>query len=338
MIYHIKKSLFLIFLWFIFSSKIDFEYKNIKTEKPLSIHLIELDPQKHEIKPCLANSSKISRDTVLNIVKKNSAKAGINAGFFKENGLPSGILKIDGSYISLPIKTRGSIGWDRENKKFLIDQLDSKAYLITDGREILVDGINRIREKNERILYFWPFFLRETLNQTTNAMVLSDNFFLATDPNDDIVKILKYNNFDYKIDILAQKNPSSSYIFDNLDYIVGGTPLLIFDREKTYDYSSEKPIISFLVDRHARTAIGIKENGNLIFLVVDGQDKEKSLGMTIDELRDFMFDLDCIYALNLDGGSSSSMVIENELINEPISLDGTIDRKVSNAILIFEKK
>lgn len=331
-----KKCVFLVILWLIFCSKIDFEYRNIKTNEPLSIHLIEINPQKYEIKPYLASSSKIARETVLNIAKKTKAKAAINGGFFKENDLSAGILKIDGTYLSLPRKTRAAIGWDRSNSLFLIDQLEAKAFLITDGKEFLVDGINRLREKNERILYFWPFFLRESINQKS-FMILSDNFFLAANPEDKIIKFLKYNNFDYQINIFAQKNPSTSNLFDNFDYIVGGTPLLIYNNKKIYDYSSEQTYVSFLVNKYARTAIGIKENGNLLFLVVDGENIENSLGMTIDELRDFMFDLGCNFALNLDGGSSSSMVIEDELINEPMNCISITDRKVSDAILILEK-
>jgi len=119
-----------------------------------------------------------------------------------------------------------------------------------------------------------------------------------------------------------------------LDHIVGGIPLLIYNREKIFDFSSEKVSQSFLLKKYPRTAIGIKDNGNLIFVVVDGNDLINSIGLTINELKDLMYDLDSVYALNLDGGSSSTMIIDNKLINSP---DNGYMKEVSNAILILKK-
>ena len=51
-----------------------------------------------------------------------------------------------------------------------------------------------------------------------------------------------------------------------------------------------------------------------------------------------MLDLGCIEALNLDGGGSSTMVVEGKVINEPsgkIEEDGKWVEAVSDAILIF---
>jgi len=170
-------------------------------------------------------------------------------------------------------------------------------------------------------------------------MVLSNNYFLALDSRDDILDLIKYNSFNYKIKIYPQISTEDSSLWENLDHIVGGTPVLIYNGKKILDYTSEKTIETFLTKKHARTAIGIKENGNLIFLVVDAKNPNYSIGMTMDELRDFLYDLGCVYALNLDGGGSSTMVINNVIINHP---EGDEDediaiRKVSDAILILEK-
>lgn len=65
--------------------------------------------------------------------------------------------------------------------------------------------------------------------------------------------------------------------------------------------------------------------------------------MTMDELAGFMADPGCRKALNLDGGGSSTMVIEGKVTNVPFgdedeSPGKRVERRVSDAILIFEKK
>ena len=340
---YLFKNFSIFLFWLIFCS---FEYKNITTSDPLSIHILEVNPKKYEIKPTLAKDNKIGRATVLDIAKRNDAKAAINGGFFKIgtnlDGLPMGILKIDGKWISLPRKKRAAIGWKKDSNDFMIDQLDAKTcIIINDGLEIPLDGINRERKENERILYLPTFFnLYQTNPQNLKSyMILSNNCFLALDTDDDIIPFLKYNSFNYRINISSLFSLNDSYIWENLDHIVGGTPVLIYDNQKILDYSSEKTIQTFLTKKHARTAIGIKENGNLIFLVVEANPCY-SIGMTMDELRDFMYDLGCTFALNLDGGGSSTMVIDNKIINCPNGdEDENINiRRVSNAILIIEKK
>ncbi len=146
---------------------------------------------------------------------------------------------------------------------------------------------------------------------------------------------------DFHVD--PQTGCTTSEEWEKMDHIVGGTPLLIQNGEKVKDFSSEKTIVTFLTQRHARTAIGILANGNWVFVVVDGKQPTLSLGMTMDELADFMETLGCIDALNLDGGGSSTFVYQGQVINQPIG-DGDendhnlhVLRPVSDAILIMQK-
>jgi len=132
---------------------------------------------------------------------------------------------------------------------------------------------------------------------------------------------------------------TTSEQWKEMEYIVGGTPLLISRGEIIEDYSSEKTIESFLTRRHPRTAIGIKNNGDWVFVVVDGQFHSFLGGMTIKELANFMFALGCTEALNLDGGGSSTLVIHGMVINDPCGSLPENNKQVeavSDAILIFD--
>ena len=65
-----------------------------------------------------------------------------------------------------------------------------------------------------------------------------------------------------------------------------------------------------------RTAIGIKDDGTYLFVVSDGRTDE-SEGLSLAELAEFMQSLGAETAYNLDGGGSSTMVFNGEVVNTP---------------------
>lgn len=69
--------------------------------------------------------------------------------------------------------------------------------------------------------------------------------------------------------------------------------------------------------RHPRTAIAFNDQ-YIFFIVVDGRDEDRSLGMTIPELAHFTRDvLGATWAVNQDGGGSSTMVVNGRVVNQP---------------------
>ncbi len=54
-----------------------------------------------------------------------------------------------------------------------------------------------------------------------------------------------------------------------------------------------------------------------MFVVVDGRQSGYSEGVTLTELADIMVDLGATTAYNLDGGGSSTMYFDGEVINSP---------------------
>jgi exopolysaccharide biosynthesis protein len=140
----------------------------------------------------------------------------------------------------------------------------------------------------------------------------------------------------------TEVTPTSGYTsfeqWQDLKHIVGGTPVLVRDGHLIEDFSSEQTRESFLVRKHPRTAVGIREDGDWVFVVVDGRFHGLFGGMTMQELAAWMLDLECVEALNLDGGGSSTMVIEGHVVNTPCGQEeeeGKWVTAVSDAILIF---
>ena len=79
-----------------------------------------------------------------------------------------------------------------------------------------------------------------------------------------------------------------------------------------------------------RTALGY--NADTLFLVVaDGRQPKYSTGLTLYELASILIELGATEAINLDGGSSSTFVVNDEVINQP---SGQQEREVLNAVFI----
>lgn len=66
-----------------------------------------------------------------------------------------------------------------------------------------------------------------------------------------------------------------------------------------------------------RTAVGVIDDNHLVFVVVDGRDAGYSRGVTLTELADIMLSLGATTAYNLDGGGSSTMYFNGEVLNQP---------------------
>lgn len=80
-----------------------------------------------------------------------------------------------------------------------------------------------------------------------------------------------------------------------------------------------------------RTAIGQKSDGTIVMLVIDGRTGLKP-GATLKEVQNILLQQGVINASNLDGGSSSTMYLNGEVINNPCDWNG--ERTVATAIYV----
>ena len=80
---------------------------------------------------------------------------------------------------------------------------------------------------------------------------------------------------------------------------------------------------NYASSRASRTAIGIKADGSVVMMVLDGRQLPFSAGGAIEEIAQIMYDAGCVHAINLDGGGSTTYLSKpagsNEitLVNRP---------------------
>jgi exopolysaccharide biosynthesis protein len=86
-----------------------------------------------------------------------------------------------------------------------------------------------------------------------------------------------------------------------------------------------------------RTVIGQRSDGTIIFMVTDGRfiHGVNDLGATLTDVQNLMLRYGATIAVNLDGGSSSTMYYNGKLVNQPTDVLG--ERKVATAFIVLPK-
>jgi hypothetical protein len=126
-------------------------------------------------------------------------------------------------------------------------------------------------------------------------------------------------------------------IVKNITQIISGNGRLIkngipYPTIGDYDQSGAK----FIEARHPRTFIGQNDDSTKIFLcTVDGR-QSTSLGMNFMEMANFLLSIGIKNALNLDGGGSTTMVVQGQIVNSPSDSSG--ERPVANTLQVINNE
>ncbi len=82
-------------------------------------------------------------------------------------------------------------------------------------------------------------------------------------------------------------------------------------------HSEEGFSTAFMSTRHPRSAVGLTQDGLWVFMIVDGRNGMHSSGATIGELTEILRSQRITYAMNLDGGGSTELIVDGRIYNLP---------------------
>ncbi len=315
---------------------------------PLSIHALELDPRRSSlsVKRELAYQELTGRETVSDISERTDAIAAVNGSFFNlTDGKPVGLVYNNGMLLTEPIES-----WDRivfeENGQFKIKDLQFKGGLIsTDKTDYPVNGINRQRMMDEIIIYTPESGETTHTNEFGWEWVVQDNEIIdiypdtgnSIIPQEGYIISANGNSIEMLTSLQIGDQVNVEWIFDppfdkDERFALNGGPRLIDNGRLVEPELWEDLFKPDIINSHApRTAIGMTSRGKVLFVTVDGRQPALSMGVTLVELAEIMKEFGAEEAVNLDGGGSTTMVIEGEVINSP---SGGIQRKVADALII----
>jgi exopolysaccharide biosynthesis protein len=113
---------------------------------------------------------------------------------------------------------------------------------------------------------------------------------------------------------------------------IGAGPALVVGGQTRITADEEVFFGTTIPDVHPRTAAARTSDGSLILMVVDGR-QPGSRGVNLEELAALLRGVGAVDAVNLDGGGSSTLVVNGSLVNRPVGV--ALQREVMSAIATF---
>jgi len=327
---------------------------------PWVVNLLRVDPARVDLRIAHALDEGVGLETTSSIAARAGAIAAVNAGFFRTTGTyrgeSNGVLAIEGKLMSEPLEGRAAFGLIARpaSTEIIFGHLKFSGFIESRrGIRHAIDGVNRPRGADELIVYT-PEFHRTTLTtpdgleiivQRNRIIGISDGGSSVIPANGFVISVAgrardwvrEHLRTGARIRIEMKLIPAESEMeaWKHASFIVGGGPQLIKDARVAITTESEGIAATFATDRHPRTAIAKLKDGRILLATVDGRQPGVSVGMTLAELASLLLEFGAVDGINLDGGGSTTMVINGKLVNAPS--DQTGERPVSDALLIFTR-
>lgn len=318
---------------------------------------IDLTESTLELKEVESKTEYGLKETVQKMLTDNGAIAGVNSDFFGMAGSYSagfGPVVRDGELVSAGT----SINQDKnqygtyvkdKNGNSIFTYFKTTVKFSNSAKTIDLASINKVTS-----MVFPILFNREAATSTADLDKRFDNLVKFVVQNNTITYISQkgetvevpengylivmsgdyYTNAAsvFKVGDPVTLQVSSTIDFDQIDTAFGGGGLLLLDGQ-------EAPATDIVAaGRQPRTAFGVSQDGTkAIMMVVDG--RGDSIGATHSEMAALMKEYGAYEALHLDGGGSSTMVVQTvddaapQLQNTPS--DGA-QRKVIASVGVFQ--
>ena len=335
---------------------------------PLKVSVVEMDLTNPYVvmETCLGGEKSVACETPVNMAIRNTRPGhevvgAVNGDFFmtsptNEVGLPlSGQVRND--ELVLSSHNRACLVLDTDNKPF-IDRLTFVGKVTSGDHSFSLNLVNRMRYAYENIAANQSFLFTRSYGpvtydgSSTGRMVLLrpaegefrwnangtercviEDIFDAqgsrTIPEGKAILWLKgtyanqteWMNVGDVLDISFSLTLNNGPQDVNIHQLIGGSNHIIMQNGQFMEDWAE---------RHPRTAIGFNaDSTRLYFVVVDGRHLT-SVGVTLREMKGIFDALGAVNAVNLDGGGSSCILVNDEVLNHPS--DGPV-RAVGNGCL-----
>lgn len=286
---------------------------------------------------------------MLTTAQRYTAAAAINGGFFNRNNkLPLGAIRRNGRWLSSPILNRGAIAWN-DAGQFKIGRLQRQETAIAStGQSLPIVTLNSG--------YVQAGISRYNSNWGTTYTPLTNNEAIAVVQNNQVTAhlpgglagkiafpiplngyllVFRTNNTTNLLPIGTLLRLTSGTVppeFANYPHAIGAGPLLVQNRQIVLNAQAEGFSDAFSRQTAVRSAIGVTATGNLLIATV--HNRVDGTGATLWETAKILQQLSSIDALNLDGGSSTSLYLGGQLVNRsPVTA-----ARIHNGFGVFLKR
>ncbi len=338
-------------------TSIQFEQRSLNVQGSLlPITLVRWDPTRTDLqlRPIWARSDLLAALKDLeDLAQEQGSISAINGGFFNRNSYqPIGALRRDGEWISSPTLGRGAVVWNDQGE-FRFSRLSLTGQAQTDtGIQIPLQGINTalivagvsqytpawgshyttqtddellVQVVQDQVAAIYPADRAGTLTVSIPA----DGYLLTGRNTQGWIEAQPVGIGD-QLQITWTADPLD---LDEYPHALGAGPLLLQGDQIVLDAELEQFQPGFQTQRAARSAIGQTDQGEILLVTV-GQSQEFR-GVTLLEMAQVMQDLGCQAALNLDGGTSSTLYLNGTIYGGLNSESRRILPRIHNALGLF---
>lgn len=314
--------------------------------RPLVSYLVSVAPSARvELRPFSAAGIYNGRGSVAKQAVQRGLLAAINASYFDTDGWVIGNVKDKGNFVAMDSTPRSGYVSGGTAQQIVKDLAYTGTLVLPDGKVLSIKGMNRARIANDLVLFNSYYatstktnaFGREVKIKNGRVIAISTAGNMSLEPdsfvlsghgvNADALASLRLG------DHVTLTQTLGSNLADAATTVVSGGPLLVENGRVNVRTAEEQIAPDIARGRAPRTALGLKQDGTLLLLVVDGR-SSASTGMTLTELAQYFVKLGAVSAVNFDGGGSSEMVINGKIVNIPS--DGR-ERAVSIGLGLFTK-
>lgn len=314
--------------------------------RPLVSYLVSVAPSARvELRPFSAAGIYNGRGSVAKQAVQRGLLAAINASYFDTDGWVIGNVKDKGNFVAMDSTPRSGYLSGGTAQQIVKDLAYTGTLALPDGKILSIKGMNRARIANDLVLFNSYYatstktnaFGREVKIKNGRVIAISTGGNMPLEPdsfvlsghgvNADALASLRLG------DHVTLTQTLGSNLADAATTVVSGGPLLVENGRVNVRTAEEQIAPDIARGRAPRTALGLKQDGTLLLLVVDGR-SSASAGMTLMELAQYFVKLGAVSAVNFDGGGSSEMVINGKIVNIPS--DGR-ERAVSIGLGLFTK-
>ena len=162
-----------------------------------------------------------------------------------------------------------------------------------------------------------------------NGFVVRNGVLYRTTASRNQEDLVTYEDGSFEI-ITEKEADADALVAGGAQQILSFGPALVMDGVVSVTEDEE---VGKARASNPRTAIGIVDELHYMFVVSDGRTDE-SEGLSLYELAEFMESLGVSIAYNLDGGGSSTMYFNGEIINNPTTSGKIKERSVSDIVYI----
>ncbi|KST62538.1 phosphodiester glycosidase family protein [Mastigocoleus testarum] len=326
------------------------QFVNLATES-FAVRWLEVNPRSFNIqlRPIWSNpSTLVGTAPLIKTAQNYVAAAAINGGFFnRKNRLPLGAIRQNGQWLSSPILNRGAIAWN-DSGQFYMGRLSLRETLIAPNQQKLTISTLNSGYVQTGIARYTPVWGLAYIPLTDNEVVLvvrKNRIFSKLQTNKAGEQSIPIPRDGYLItsrgagnnqllnltvgSVLRIASSSFPVEFNRYPHILGAGPLLLQNRRIVLDATRENFSKAFARQKAVRSAICTTASGRLIIAAVHNRVGGK--GPTLAEHAQLMQRMGCINALNLDGGSSTSLYLGGQLVDRSPNTAA----RVHNGIGIF---